>query len=356
MLIGIIYVKDQLLEPLIAMEILDRGQGELLAWHDPDDQRRWIRENKPRNLRDKRMSLREAISKFVHDGDYLALGGFGHVRTPMASVYEILRQRRQDLAVAANPGVHDTDILIAGSCVKKVEVAYAFGHELRGLSPCSRRAVEGGKVKVAAEVSNAGLQWRFKAAAMGLPFLPTRVMLGTDTFRQSSAKVVRDPFSARPICLVPACHPDVALIHVHRCDRYGNCQIDGITVKDLDLAKAARRLIITAEKIVGEEETREKPWMTAIPFFVVDAVVEVPYGAHPGNMPYLYYSDEEHMAEWLRLSKTPEGVQQYLERYVYQVQDFEGYLRLVGGAPKLEYLRRLESLQVPLKAPWVEEG
>jgi 3-oxoacid CoA-transferase subunit A/glutaconate CoA-transferase subunit A len=338
------------------MDVLEEGKGELLAWHDPDEQRGWVRENKPRNLKDKRMSLREAVSRFVHDGDYLALGGFGHVRTSMIAVYEIVRQKIRDLTVAANPGVHDTDILIAGSCVSKVEAAYAFGHELRGLSPCSRRAVESGRVEVAAEISNAGLQWRFRAAAMGLPFLPTRVMLGTDTFRQSSAKAVRDPFTGRPICLVPACYPDVAIIHVHRCDLYGNSQIDGITVKDLDLARAARRLIITTEEIVSEEETRERPWMTVIPFFVVDAVVEARYGVHPGNMPYLYYSDEEHMAEWLRLSRTPEGVDQYLEKYVYGVEDFEEYLRLVGGDSKLEYLRRLENLEVSLRAPWIGEG
>jgi glutaconate CoA-transferase subunit A len=338
------------------MDILGEGKGELLAWHDPDEQRRWVKENKPRNLTDKRMKIREAVSRFVHNNDYLALGGFGHVRTPMVAVYEIVRQRIRDLVVAANPGVHDTDILIAGSCVNRVEAGYAFGHELRGLSPCSRRAVENGEVKVAAEISNAGLQWRFKAAAMGLPFLPARVMLGSDTFERSSAKVVKDPFSGKPICLVPACYPDVALIHVHSCDQYGNCQIKGITVKDLDLAKAARRLIVTTEKIVREEETREKPWRTVIPFFVADAVVEAPYGSHPGNMPYMYYSDEEHFAEWLKLSKTPEGVERYLEKYVYGVDSFDGYLGLVGGKSKLEYLERLEKLEVTLKAPWAEEG
>lgn len=336
------------------MEILDEGRGELLAWHDPDEHRKWILENKPRSFEDKRMSLKEAIAKFLRDGDYIAMGGFGHVRISMAAIYEIIRQGKRNLVMAGKTAVHDADILIAAGCVNKVEVAYTFGHELRGLSPASRRAVESGRVKVASEFSNAGFQWRFKAAAMGLPFIPTRVMLGTDTFKYSSAKVVKDPFSGKPICLLPACYPDVAFIHVHRCDKYGNSQIDGILVEDFELARAARRLIITTEKIIDEEKIRKEPWKTVIPFFIVDAVVEVPYGSHPGNMPYLYYSDEEHMAEWLKLSKTDEGVKAYFEKYVYGVDNFEEYLKLIGGAKKLNYLRKLERLKVPFTAPWVE--
>lgn len=333
---------------------MEEGRGELLAWHDPDDHRRWVRENKPRAPEDKRMSLREAVAKFVKDGDYIAMGGFGHVRVPMAAVYEIIRQRKRNLVMAGKTGVHDFDLLIASGCVSKVEVAYGFGHELRGLSPASRRAVESGRVKVAAEISNAGFQWRFKAAAMGLPFLPARVMLGTDTLRHSSAKVVKDPFSGKPVCLLPACYPDAVFIHVHRCDRYGNSQIDGITVEDFELARAARRLIVTTEEITDEERIRSEPWRTVIPYFLVDAVVEVPYGSHPGNMPRLYYSDEEHMAEWLRLSRTEEGVSSYLEKYVWGVEDFGEYLERVGGARKLSYLRELERLRAPLVAPWAE--
>jgi len=338
------------------MKLIEGGKAELLGWHDPDEQREWIRMNKSLALKDKRTSLKEAVSKFLKDGDYVASGGFGHVRVSMASIYEITRQKRRNLTFAAKTAVHDIDILIAAGCVDKVEVAYSFGHELRGLSPAGRRAVEGGKVKVLSEISNAGFQWRFKAAAMGLPFLPTRVMLGTDTLRFSSAKVVEDPFSGKPICLLPACYPDFVFIHVHRCDKYGNAQIDGITVEDSELARAARRLILTTEQVVDEEEIRREPNRTIIPFYLVNAVCEVPYGSHPCNMPGLYYSDEEHMAEWLTLSRTEEGVQEYLDRYVFSVDDFSEYIELVGGEKKMDYLRRLEAVEAPLKAPWVRRG
>lgn len=337
------------------MDVLLAGHGELVGWHDPDEHRAWVLEHKSRALEDKRATLRDAVATFVRDGDLLACGGFGHVRTAMGTVYEIVRQGRRDLTLCGKTAVHDSDILIAGGCVSRVEVAYAFGHELRGLSPASRRAVESGRCEVAAEISNGGYQWRFLAAAMGLPSIPTRVMLGTDTLARSSARVVEDPFSGKPVCMLPACYPDVVLMHVHRCDRYGNVQIDGIAVMDFELARAARRLIVTTEEIVDEEVIRAHPWNTFVPYYFVDAVVELPYGAHPALMPGRYYFDEAHIGEWLRLSKTVEGVIEYFDRYVYGVEDFSEYLELIGGQDQLEYLRQVEHLEAPLRAPWLEE-
>ena len=321
---------------------------------DPDDARVWMAEKKSRQLSDKLMPLKEAVSRFTFDGGYLAMGGFGHIRVSMAGIYEMIRQKRKNIIMAGKTAVHDVDVLIASGVVDRVECAYSFGHELRGLSPAGRRAAEGGSVKVVAELSNAAFQWRFKAAAMGLPWLPARVMMGTDTFNYSSSKVVEDPYTGKPICLIPACYPDFAFIHVHRCDRYGNAQIDGTLIEDKELAMAAKRLIVTTEKVVSEEEIRAVPDRTAIPFFMVDAVCEVPYGCHPGNMPLLYYSDEEHMAEWLSLSRSDEGVKQYLNRYVYSVDNFNEYINLNGGEAKMAHLRRIERLEEPLTTPWVK--
>jgi len=333
------------------MEILREGQGELIGWHDPDEHRQWVRENKSRELKDKQMTVAEAVDRFVHDGAFIAMGGFGHIRVPMALIYEIIRQGKRDLTMAGKTAVHDIDVLIGAGCVNRVEVAYSFGHELRGLSPAGRRAVETGKCKVVAEISNAGYQWRFLAAAMGLPFIPSRNLLGSDTFEKSSAKMVRDPWSGKPVCLLPACYPDVAMFHVPRCDRYGNAQVDGIIIEDFELARAARRVIVTAEEIVDEERIRREPDRTVIPFFLVDAVCEVPFGAHPAQMPYLYFFDEEHIHEWLTVSKTEEGTQAYLEKYVFGVQDFETYLERVGGVRKLNTLKRVEQLRAPMPTP-----
>ena len=334
------------------MEVLSEGKGELLGWYDSDEARDWVLKNKSRELKGKTMSVKEAVLSFVRDGDFIASGGFGHIRVSMAIVYEIIRQRKRNLVMAGKTAVHDLDILVGAGCVNRVEVAYSFGHELRGLSPASRRMVESGQCKVVAETSNAGYQWRFLAAMMGIPFIPSRNLLGTDTGSYSSCKVVKDPFSGKPINLIPAAYPDVAFIHVHRCDIYGNAQIDAILVEDFELSRCARRLIITTEEIIDNEVIRSEPWKTVVPFLVVDAVVKVPYGSHPCEMPGMYYYDEEHIAEWLSLSETQEGVDEYLRKFVFGVDSFDNYLELCGGMKKLDYLKRREFLKEPMVAPW----
>ena len=327
------------------MEILEEGTGQLVGWHDPDENRQWIRENKSLELRDKRMTVAQAVAQFVKDGDFLASGGFGHVRVSMAAIYEIIRQGRRNLTMAGKTAVHDADLLIAAGCVSRIEVAYSFGHEIRGLSPASRRMVESGQCEVIAEISNAAYQWRFLAAMMGLPFVPSRNLLGTDTLKHSSAKVVADPWTGKPICLLPACYPDVAIIHVPRCDMYGNAQVDGIMIEDYELARAARRLILTCEEIIPTDRIRGEPWRTAFPFYLADAVVEVPYGAHPCHMPYHYYFDEDHIHEWLDRSKTASGTEQYLQEYIFGVEDFYAYLEEIGGLRKLHELKLTEQLR-----------
>ena len=230
----------------MSFEVIQEGIGELIGWRDPDENREWTEENKRRDLFDKRLSVSEAVSQFVHDGDFIAVGGFGHIRVPMAVLYEIIRQRKHDLVMAGKTAVQDIDLLVGAGCVTKVEAAYV-GQELRGLSPAWRRAVETGRCKVVAEISNAAYQLRFLAGMMGVPFVPSRSLLGTDTLEYSACKVVTDPWSGRPVCLVPAAYPDVAMFHVPRCDMYGNAQIEGIMVEDFELARAARRVIVTAE-------------------------------------------------------------------------------------------------------------
>lgn len=335
------------------MKVLQHGKGKLLGWHDPDDNRAFVRENKSRALVDKTMSITEAVSRFVQDGDYLAMGGFGHIRVSMAAIYEMIRQGKRRLKMAGKTAVHDSDILIAAGCVDEIEVAYTFGHELRGLSPASRRAAKEGRLKVVAETSNAGYQWRFLAGMMGLPFIPARNLLGTDTLAHSSAKVVEDPFSGKPITLIPAAYPDVAFVHVPRCDKFGNSQIDGSVIEDFELSRCARKLIVTTEELVDESVIRQTPDRTVIPFFVVDAVVEVPHGAHPCLMPNQYYFDEEHIGEWLEISKTDAGVEEYFQKYVHSVKDFSEYLEAIGGTAQLEKLKRIELYEEPPVLPWV---
>src|SRR5262249_12326030 len=151
----------------------------------------------------------------------------------------------------------------------KVDAAYIVGLEARGLSPHARRVMESGEVEVC-EWTNYALAVRFQAAAMGLPFLPTRTMLGTDTFARSAAKAIDCPFTGERLAALPALSPDVAAIHVHEADRYGNCRFRGTSVADVELARASKRVIITCERLIPHDEIRRDPSRTAIPFFCVD--------------------------------------------------------------------------------------
>jgi len=169
-----------------------------------------------------------------------------------------------------------------------------------------------------------------KAAAMGVPFIPVRSMLGTDTLKYSAAKVVECPFTGDPICLLPALILDVGLIHVHRADKYGNAQIDGISGFAFEMARASKNLIISAEEIVDTEVIRSQPDRTIIPYFLVDAVIHAPFGSHPGEMCYVYERDEPQIKEWVDFSKSEEGAQTYLDKYIRGVNNHKEYLALIG--------------------------
>src|SRR5205809_1279274 len=257
------------------MDIFSQGDGPLFA--DPSaDRARAFFAGKSRALQDKVTSVADAVRRLVMDGDYLAIGGFGCNRIPTAVVHEIVRQRKQDLSFAGHTATHDFQILCAGNLtghgrtLARVDVAYVVGLEARGLSPHARRVMESGEVEVT-EWTNYTLAVRFKAAAMGLPFLPARSLLGTDTFRHSAAVEIACPFTGERLAALPALYPDDAAIHVHEADRYGNCRLRGTSVADLDLARAARKLIITCERLVPNDEIRQDPTRTVIPFFCVDA-------------------------------------------------------------------------------------
>ncbi|MCY3410196.1 MAG: CoA transferase subunit A [Candidatus Heimdallarchaeota archaeon] len=322
------------------MEILEEGKGPLFIKPDPDGDREFIRKNKSFILKDKLMSEQEAISTFVKDGDYVATELYGFVRAPMSLCREIVRQKKRGLKTAGQ-GIMELDIMIAEGCISAIDQTY-IGYEVYGVSPVLRRAAEKSipnKIEFA-DWSNAALAWRMKAASMGMPFIAVRTMMGTDTLKYSGAKVVKDPFTGKPVTLLPATMVDVGLIHVHRADKYGNCQIDGISGFAYELARASKRLIISAENIVDTEEIRKYPDRTIIPYYLVDAVVHAPLGAHPGDMCYEYWRDEPHLADYIEAAKTVETTEAYLNKYIHEVKNHEEYLELCGGSELIEKLRK----------------
>ena len=327
---------------------LSQGDGPLYADPSANRAREFFR-TKPRALVDKVVSVKEAVARLVNDGEYLAVGGFGGDRLPTAVCHEIVRQKKQNLTIAGHTATHDFQILCAGNLtgrgklISRVDAAYIVGLEARGLSPHARRVMESGEIETT-EWSNYVLAVRFKAAAMGVPFLPVRSMLGTDTFRKSPAKEIACPFTGDKLLAIPACWPDVAAIHVHEADRFGNCRIRGTTVADPDLARAAKKLIVTCERLIPNDDIRSDPTRTVIPFYCVDAICEVPFGSYPGNMPYEYFSDEDHLRLWLEVEEKPAEYQKFIDRYIFGVADFTEYLQLCGGLARLQKLRQEEFL------------
>jgi len=321
------------------LHVIESGIGELIQSPDLNAFREWNREKKSRALVDKMMTDTEAVSRFVYDGCYIGTELYGTVRCPMTLVREVVRQGKKDLGVAGQ-GVTELDLWLGAGLVKKLDITY-IGLEVYGTSRALRREVESGRIESVVEWSNGGITWRFKAASMGVPFIPVRAMIGSDTLKYSAAKVVECPFTGQKVCLLPALILDVALIHVHRADKYGNAQIDGISGFAFEMSRACKRLIISAEEIVDSEEIRRYPDRTIIPYYLADAVVHAPFGSHPGEMVYCYARDEKQLREWVEASKTEEGTQEYLDKYTHGVANHQEYLELVGRE-RLEQLRAEE--------------
>jgi glutaconate CoA-transferase subunit A len=268
----------------------------------------------------------------VKDGDVIAAGGCLFTRTPLALVREVVRQRRQGLTLVRNLMCYEGEWLMVAGAVERVVTSWMSIGLPWGVSRIMREYVEGGKVAFE-EWSHLALGLRLRAAAMGVPFLPSLTMLGSDLARIEDLRTVEDPYSGERLAAVPALFPDVALLHVHRADIFGNCQIDGYPHMDADMARAATTVLVTAEEIVLEEEIRRHPDRTVVPGFLVDALVHVPFGAYPHECYGLYEADYDHFGDYTGAihGQGSAAVTAYLDRYVYGPPAWTDYLDLFGG-------------------------
>lgn len=318
------------------MDIIHEGKLEFRFIH-PDEFRRWVREKKKREPQSKLMSEQEAISRFVSDGDYIVYDFSTLTRGPQALIREIIRQRKKDLWIGAEFTLLESALLTGAGCASRIDVGFLGYGNYIGKAVCE------GKVKVY-EWTNGGIALRILAGARGVPFMPTRDLLGTDNITYSGAKVVRDPFTGDPVCLVPALNPDVALIHVHQADIYGNARIFGTNLFALEASMASKKVIISTEEIIDPLEFRKEPKKTTIPYFLVDAVVHLPFGAYPGAMPARYELDLEHI-DMLNAIDNDEKMQAYLNEYIYGVKDHEEFLEKKVGWKKLKNLIRRATIK-----------
>jgi len=301
-------------------------------------------EGKKKSAGEKLTSFDDAVAR-VRDGDQLSVGGCLFSRTPMALVREVLRHRRRALTLSRNLTCTEGEFLMAAGAVTRVVTAWMSIGLPWGVSKILRHYVESGAVALE-EWSHLALGLRFRAGAMGVPFLPALTMLGSDLVGVGGLKTVQDPYTGETLAAVPALFPDVALLHVHRADRFGNCQIDGYPHMDADIARAATTVLVTTEEIVSEEETRRYPDRTVIPGFVVDALVLAPFGSFPHECYGLYEADYDHFAEYTAAidARGPAAVGEYLERYVYGPPTWNDYLDLFGGERLARQAKRAAEL------------
>src|SRR3990172_10065546 len=231
---------------MTSLDILAEGKGEYLKV-DPDGFREWVRDHKGRAMVPKLMSEKEAVEKLVADGDYLVYECNYLQRGPASLIREVIRQKKTDLWLGAKFTWVAAALLVGGGCASKLDVGFfLFG-------PTVEQAIRDGRVK-AYEYSNVVMTNRLMAGAMGLPFIPVRSFGGTDGFEHSGAKLVEDPYTRGPITLLPALNPDVALIHVHQADVYGNARIFGTGISHTEAAFASKKVIISTEEIIETDE------------------------------------------------------------------------------------------------------
>lgn len=324
----------------------------------PDEARDYL-EQKDKSKKDKRMSLADAVRTFVKDEDNIGVGGFVNSRQPVAIAHEIIRQGRKELTLSFQSAGLVPDYFMGAMAlkpdhlsIKRIEFAYV-GHEYAGTSSMFRYMTENSRLFIE-DWTNFNMSARFKAGAMGIPFMPIRSGMGGDIEKCNRSQVITCPFTGRDILLLPASHPDVGIIHVQEADIYGNCRIKGQTFTCPEIAMASKNVIVTCEKLIDHDIVAMNPTQTSIPFFAVDAVVELPFGSYPGVCHDYHYYDKIHLEYFKGLTNGfrkgySEGLKSYYDTYIFGVKDTDDF---IGSIPyrQLKYAQQSESRNLELQS------
>jgi glutaconate CoA-transferase subunit A len=251
---------------------------------------------------------------------------------PFAAGHEIIRQKKRGLRLIGPISDLLFDQMIARGCVSEIVAAWV-GNVMMGSAYNFRRAVEGGAIKVF-NMTNFSIALGLQAGAMGVPFIPTRTAMGSDVPKGNHFFYgIFSPFEGKePLLAVRAINPDVTIVHAQRADAEGNAHNWGSFGVMLEAVRAAKHVIVVAEEIVHPNVIASDPNRTVIPGFLVSAVVECPYGAHPSPVQGYYKRDDAFFREYHQQTKTPEESDAWLARWVHGVSDCEQYVELLGGA------------------------
>ena len=310
---------------------------------------------KKKGLRDKRTTLKEAVAAHLKDGINIGIGGFVNTRVPVARIHEIVRQGARDLTLSLQSNSICCELL-AGAMIlnpdhlsiRRIELAW-YGYEVIGIAPLLRYLTSNGMIELD-DYTNYGMSARFKAAACGIPFIPTRDHGGSDMELTNRGKMMECPFTHDNVYLVPACHPDLGIVHVQAADKHGNARIFGALCTCPEIAQAATHTIMTCEQVIPGDSIRHYPNLTEIPFPVVDAVVEQPFGATPGACYGYYWFDMPHFLEFrsicddFRKSGNKDKLQAYYDKYIFGCETFDDFLAQ-KPYPVLKELRQKDGVQ-----------
>lgn len=289
-------------------------------------------------MKSKVVPLSEAVAS-IPNGSQVAIGGHTSRRHPMAAIMEMVRQRKRDLHLLGwNSGI-DFDMLVGSGCATHVETSY-IGFSALGLAPNFRRAAEAGVIKVTEHSETTAID-AFRAGAMGLTFFPSKTPLGSDILAQDAAfRLITCPFTDETFAAVKAFQPDVAVLHAHRADPWGNVQLSEENWRDtcLDelIARSARKVIVTVEQIVSPRTIENNPRRTVLPRSIVNLVAECPFGAHPTSCDMYYRDDVPFFREYMDAAATAEGFHGFLQHYVFSPLSHTGYLKLLGARRLLD--------------------
>lgn len=292
----------------------------------------------------KLMSIKDAVRQFVTDGALVGLGGQNIARCATAAVHEIIRQGKSDLTIVGCNLSLSMDLLVGAGLVRRCESGTG-NLERFGSTYCWRRGVENGTIEME-DFSHLAMVTRFLAGEMGVPFMPTKSLLGSDILAHTSPstkkkyQVIENPWDPDDaVVLLPALNPDVSIVHVQKSDPFGNLIIEGFLTHEPEMVRSSKHVIVTCEEIIANDEIRSHPERTTIPHYYVSAVVHQPRGAYP-TATYRYYDhDAEHLSFYQEHAR--EGgakYRDYLEKFILGCDSFDGHLLKVLGKDRLSSL------------------
>jgi glutaconate CoA-transferase, subunit A len=285
----------------------------------------------------KLMTMKEAVTKYVHDGESFLISGFS-INQGYAFAHEIIRQKKKNLTLIRSSGDILADQMIGAGCINRVISPYVWNPTGPSSAYCFRRAIEKGiphRIELE-EFSFGSFCMAIYAAAHGLPFMPTYPLEGTGIFEHqpvlgdNKIQVIESPFSGEKVCVVKPLCPEVCLVHVQRADPEGNAQMWGPLGDVRGTANAGKTVIVAAEEIVDQAIVLKEPYKTILPGFRVAAVVHEPWGAHPSDVFEYYYRDIWFQFAYGEASKTVEGFQKFMDEWVFGVESRTEYLEKLG--------------------------